>query len=79
MSDNPTPKVVIIKNGPYRVSGAVPLSKQIIGVNAEGESETWQQGHVYPRAGGLLALPLRPLAEQALLRRHPQTNSIRRH
>ncbi len=48
MSDNPTPKVVIIKNGPYRVSGAVPLSKQIIGVNAEGESETWQQGHVYP-------------------------------
>jgi CDGSH-type Zn-finger protein len=48
MSDNPTPKVTIIKNGPYRVSGAVPLSKQIIAVNKEGESETWQQGHVYP-------------------------------
>jgi CDGSH-type Zn-finger protein len=43
-----TPKVVIIKNGPYRVSGAVPLSKQTIGVNHEGESETWEQGQVFP-------------------------------
>ncbi|MGA3034361.1 MAG: CDGSH iron-sulfur domain-containing protein [Terracidiphilus sp.] len=49
MSDpNHSAKVTIIKNGPYRVSGAPPLSKQIIGVNKEGESETWEQGHVYP-------------------------------
>jgi CDGSH-type Zn-finger protein len=42
-----TPKVVIIKNGPYRVSGALPLSKQIIAVNKQGESETWEKGHIY--------------------------------
>lgn len=42
-----TPKVTVIKNGPYRVSGAVPLSKEIIAVNSEGESETWEQGHRY--------------------------------
>ena len=40
-------KVVIIKNGPYRVSGSVPLTRQIIGTNKEGESERWEQGHVY--------------------------------
>lgn len=43
----PTAKVTIVKNGPYRVSGAVPLSKQIIGVNHKGESEHWEQGHIY--------------------------------
>ena len=51
MSTTPDPapaaKVVIIKNGPYRVSGAVPLAKQIIGVNHHGESEHWEQGHMY--------------------------------
>jgi len=41
-------KVVIVKNGPYRVSGAPPLSKQIIGVSKEGESERWEQGQGYP-------------------------------
>jgi len=41
------PKVTIIKNGPYRVTGAAPLAKQIIAVNQEGESETWEQGELY--------------------------------
>ena len=45
---NHTAKVVIIRNGPYRVSGAPPLSKQIIGVNKEGESERWEQGDTVP-------------------------------
>ncbi len=41
-------KVVIVKNGPYRVTGAPPLAKQIIAVSNQGESDRWQQGHDYP-------------------------------
>ena len=41
-------KVQISKNGPYIVSGDVPLSKEIIGVNASGESIKWEQGQEYP-------------------------------
>ena len=41
-------KIVITKDGPYLVSGRVPLSKQIIGTNKQGESETWEQGQTYP-------------------------------
>jgi len=41
-------KVVIVKNGPYRVTGAPPLAKQIIAVNQQGESERWQPGVEYP-------------------------------
>ncbi len=36
--------VVITKDGPYIVSGSVPMSKQMISVNAQGESEKWEQG-----------------------------------
>src|SRR5277367_541707 len=42
-------KVVITKDGPYLVSGNVPLSKQIIGANSKGESETWEEGEKYPK------------------------------
>jgi CDGSH-type Zn-finger protein len=49
MSDPATKaKVVVVKNGPYRVSGTLPLSKQIIGVNREGESEQWERGDTFP-------------------------------
>jgi CDGSH-type Zn-finger protein len=41
-------KVAVTKDGPYLVSGRVPLSKQIIGTNRKGESETWEQGQSYP-------------------------------
>ena len=37
-------KITVTQNGPYRVSGGVPLSKQTIGANAHGESVYWQQG-----------------------------------
>jgi CDGSH-type Zn-finger protein len=38
------PKVTITKNGPYLVSGAVPLARQTIVADAAGESQQWQQG-----------------------------------
>lgn len=37
-------RVVVSKNGPYLVSGGVPLAKQTIIADSEGGSEQWQQG-----------------------------------
>lgn len=44
----PGMKIKVSKNGPYLVSGGVPLRKEIIGTNAGGESVRWQPGHAYP-------------------------------
>lgn len=41
-------RVVISKNGPYVVSGSVPLAKQTITADAEGGSETWAEGVAFP-------------------------------
>ncbi|WP_421956429.1 CDGSH iron-sulfur domain-containing protein [Polaromonas sp.] len=41
-------KVQISKDGPYLVSGDLPLSKQIIGTNADGESTAWTQAASLP-------------------------------
>ncbi|MFA7496941.1 MAG: CDGSH iron-sulfur domain-containing protein [Acidithiobacillus sp.] len=41
-------QVQITKNGPYIVSGAIPLSKEIIGTNATGESVRWEKRQKYP-------------------------------
>ena len=41
-------KVVVSRNGPYLVSGAIPLAKQTIGTDAQGESQSWKQGDPYP-------------------------------
>ena len=49
------PEIRITKNGPYRVSGDVPLSRQTILCNAKGESVEWQEGEGYP-AGQQYAL-----------------------
>ena len=48
---NKTPKkarVVVSKNGPYLVTGSIRLSKQTIGTDAEGGSETWIESDAYP-------------------------------
>ncbi len=37
-------RVVISKNGPYLVSGAIPLATQTIVADAEGGSESWSEG-----------------------------------
>lgn len=39
MDKNPAPpKVQIAKNGPYFVTGSLPLGRETIGSNADGES-----------------------------------------
>ena len=40
-------KVTVTKDGPYLVEGSVPLAKQTIVADADGDSIGWQQGDVY--------------------------------
>jgi CDGSH-type Zn-finger protein len=42
------PHVVVSKNGPYLVSGGVPLSRQTIVADAEGGSQSWQESEPLP-------------------------------
>jgi CDGSH-type Zn-finger protein len=44
MSDAKTARVTVVENGPYLVSGDVPLAGQTIVVDAEGGSEAWAEG-----------------------------------
>lgn len=45
----PNQKVIIKKNGPFLVSGKLPLSKVFSIVGSEGEPEEWKQGKKYPK------------------------------
>lgn len=42
--------ISVSRNGPYLVTGGVPLAKQHIVVNAAGESIEWREGHAYETA-----------------------------
>lgn len=41
-------KIVIARNGPYRVSGGLPLGKEIARIGREEEPEAWVAGQAYP-------------------------------
>ena len=45
---NYKPEIKVTKNGPYIVSGKLPLSEQIIIVNQEGIPVEWRSGKNYP-------------------------------
>src|SRR5271154_5244517 len=40
--------VTISENGPYIVTGDIPLTKQTIVADAKGGSEAWQEGETIP-------------------------------
>ena len=42
-----TVKVVIVKNGPYRVFGGLPLSREVIATDGGGDSVRWDRQHTY--------------------------------
>ncbi|MGD0153250.1 MAG: CDGSH iron-sulfur domain-containing protein, partial [Thermacetogeniaceae bacterium] len=44
----PGVKVTVTKNGPYLVSGKLPLKKEIIVSDNEDESVAWREGETYP-------------------------------
>ena len=41
-------KVSITKDGPYLVSGKIPLEKEISIIGKSGEPEEWKKGEEYP-------------------------------
>jgi CDGSH-type Zn-finger protein len=47
MSEAVEQKIIVTQNGPYVVSGSIPLSVQTIAANAEGESWEWEQGKTF--------------------------------
>lgn len=48
MSENKKYRVKVSKNGPYIVTGGLPLSKQIIKINGNNQSIGWIEGQKYP-------------------------------
>jgi CDGSH-type Zn-finger protein len=48
-------KIMVTKDGPYLVSGGLPIDKQVIGISKENEPETWITGKKVP-AGATCAL-----------------------
>ena len=42
------PKIVVSKNGPYLVTGGIPLTRQTILSDAAGDSEKWQESETFP-------------------------------
>jgi len=44
-------KITISRDGPYLVTGKVPLAIQIIGTNNQGESDEWKKGNELPSTG----------------------------
>ena len=47
-TEHPNAKIEVLKDGPYLVSGGLPLSEQHIVTNAEGESLDYREGRKYP-------------------------------
>ncbi|MFC5181255.1 CDGSH iron-sulfur domain-containing protein [Actinomadura harenae] len=42
------PRVEVTRNGPYRVTGGPPLSRQVIGTDERGQSVEWIEGERLP-------------------------------
>jgi len=47
--EQPSAKIEIARDGPYLVSGDLPLSEQRIVINAQGESLEYKEGKKYPK------------------------------
>lgn len=44
----PEGKIKVLKDGPYLVTGGVPLAEALIITGADGEPERWEKGRAYP-------------------------------
>jgi CDGSH-type Zn-finger protein len=42
------PKITVLRDGPYRITGGVPLTDQVIMKDADGFSAEWRTGKEYP-------------------------------
>ena len=49
-------KIIVTRDGPYVVSGSVPLTVQVITPNEEGFSWDWKQGKTFDTKSDYCAL-----------------------
>ena len=61
-------KIVVTKNGPYKISGGLPLRKEIAEVGKDGEPEKWAKGKSYPAQEAYALCRCGRSGEQAVLR-----------
>ncbi len=83
MDDNTNEYLIkIAENGPYRVTGGVPLLQRYPAMSVHGEPLEWdpvgEDMEQPPSAPEVLAVPLRALVKQAVLRWHPRRDRLRR-
>ena len=50
MNERGSMRVNITRNGPYVITGGVPLAEQVIETDAEGQSREWRQGRAFETA-----------------------------
>jgi CDGSH-type Zn-finger protein len=41
-------RIKVTKDGPYIVTGGVPLAQDIVAIGSDGEPEKWEKGPNYP-------------------------------
>ena len=66
-------KIAVSKDGPYIVTGGIPLKTEEICNDDEGNCRTWKETKSYPLRAAVYSLPVRPVKEYAILRRHSRT------
>ena len=76
MSHNLPYQIVVTKDGPYVVTGAVPLAVQTIEANREGEVLGVGRGPSLRGQRPVCPLPLRTFRAGPLLRRHPRPRGV---
>ena len=64
-------QIRVTPQGPYVVTGAPAPHRARPIKSADDESLAWEHDAPLDSEGGLRAVPLRRLGQQALLRRHP--------
>ena len=69
----------MLADGPYVVYGEVPLRRKRKVVSADGKSVTWEPDGTIETEDGLCALSMRTVRREALLRRKPCRDRLRRH
>ncbi len=67
-------KIVVTKDGPYVVSGRIPLTEQIITNDRDGFSCEWRKGEEIPAPGEIFSMPLRSVKNPAVLRWNAHRN-----
>ena len=72
-------KIQVLKDGPYLVSGGLPLSEQWIVTNAEGESLDYREGKKYPTQAQYALCRCGQSANKPFCDGTPQEGSVRRH